>query len=238
LIRRIDIGWGIAFGLLPNILLLLSAPVILRLHGRWVIALLEWIGVPVTERIAYFGRLPIVVPDVPSYAPNHSLYAAVVAVAGLVVGAFLLLALKRLTPLRVIAGVAALTSGISGSFFYFAGDRFPYTALDFAEVWIRAEFVVWMIIPILLAILLGALPLPPRITLLFSGMTLLYAIWFSAIRLTLFLALFHFIGLIWLPVAYFLGGFLLDFLYIVGYYSLAVSRTTQIVRERREVWAW
>jgi hypothetical protein len=238
LIHENDIGWGISSGLLPNIVLLLSAPLILRFHGQWVIALLEWIGVPVSERITYFGRLPIVVPDVPSYAPNHSLYPGLVALFGFVAAMVLLVPLNRLTPLRVICGAAALVSGISGTFFYFAGDRFPYTAFHFAEVWIRAEFVVWMVIPVLLAIFLGTLPLPPRTTLLFSSMTLFYAIWFCAIRLTLFLALFHYAGLIWLPVAYFLGGFLLDFLYIVGFYSLAVSRTTKLVRERREVWAW
>jgi len=233
-----DIGRGVVFGLLPDVVLLAGASLILPFHGRWIVALLEWIPIPVTPRINYWGRLPIVVPDVPSFAPAHSLYPAVVAIAGWVIGLILLMPLSRLTPGRVIGGVASIVSGVSGTFFYFAGERFPYTALDFANVWIRAEFVVWLIIPVLLAIILGTLPLDPAITLLYSTMTLLYAFWFSAIRLTLFLAFFHYAGLIWLPLVYFLGGFLLDFLYIVSYYSMAVSRTTRILRQRREVWRW
>ena len=231
-----DIGRGVVFGLLPDLVVLAGASLILPFHGRWVVALLEWIPIPVTPRIGYWGRLPIVVPDVPSFAPAHSLYPAVVAIAGWVVGLVLLMRLSRLTPARVIGGVASIVSGVSGT--YFAGERFPYTALDFANVWIRAEFVVWLIIPLLLAIILGTLPLDPAITLLYSTMTLLYAFWFSAIRLTLFLAFFHYAGLIWLPLVYFLGGFLLDFLYIVSYYSMAVSRTTRILRQRREMWRW
>jgi hypothetical protein len=233
-----DIGKGVLFGLLPGVVILLGASVILPFHGRWVVALLEWIGIPVTPRISYYGRLLIVVPEVPSFAPAHSVYPAVVAIAGWIVGLVLLMPLSRLTPVRVIGGVASLVSGVSGTFFYFAGERFPYTALDFANVWIRAEFVVWLIIPALIAIILGTLPLDPATTLLYSAMTLLYAYWFSAIRLTLFLAFLHYAGLIWLPCIYFLGGFLLDFLYIVSYYSMAVSRTTRILRQRREVWRW
>jgi hypothetical protein len=218
--------------------LLVFAPVILRFHSRWVIALLEWIGIPVAERATYFGRLPLIVPDVPSYAPAHSLYPAVVAIAGCVAAAVLLIPLSRLTPLRVISGLAALICGISGAFFYFAGDRFPYTAGRFADVWVRAEFVVWLIAPFVLSVILGALPLPSAMTLLYSAMTLFYAIWFSAIRLTLLLTLFHFGGLIWMPVAYFFAGFMVDFFYLVGFYSIAVSRTTRIVRSHGEVWQW
>jgi hypothetical protein len=234
-----DIGWGICCGLLPGLVLLIFAPVILRFHGRWVVALLEWIGVPLSERVTYFGQLAVVVPDVTSYnMPAHSLYPAAVAIGGFIVAILLLVPPSRLTPLRVICGLLALVCGTSGAFFYFAADRFPYTAGQFADVWTRAEFIVWLIAPLLLAIILGTLPLPPAMTLLYSAMTLFYAVWFSAIRLTLSLTLFHFAGLIWMPAAYFLGGFMVDFLYVVGYYSIAVSRTTRMLRDRREVWQW
>ena len=233
-----EIGRGVFFGLLPDLVLLVGASAILQFQGRWVVALLDWIGIPLTQRISYYGRLPMIVPDVRSFAPAHSLYPALVAIVGWILALVLLTPLSRLTPARVIGGAAAMVSGVSGTFFYFAGERFPYTALDFANVWIRAEFVVWLIIPMLLAIILGTLPLDPATTLLYSAMTLLYAFWFSAIRLTLFLTLLYFAGLIWLPLIYFLGGFLLDFLYIVSYYSMAVSRTARILRQRREKWQW
>jgi len=232
------IGWSLCCGLLPSLTLLIFAPAILRFHSRWVIALLEWIGIPVSERATYLGRLPVIVPEVGSYAPAHSLYPAVVAIVGCIAAAVLLIPLSRLTPLRVISGLAALLCGISGTFFYFAGERFPYTAGTFADVWLRAEFVVWLIAPFLLSIILGALPLPSGMTLLYTTMTVLYAVWFSAVRLTLLLTLFHFAGLIWMPAAYFFAGFMIDFFYLVGFYSIAICRTTRIVRKHREVWQW
>src|SRR5437762_1698963 len=104
-----EIGWSICCGLLPGLILLIFAPVILRFHSRWVIALVEWIGVPVTERVTYFGRLRVIVPDVTSYpTPPHSLYPALLAVAGCVAAVVLLIPLSRLTPLRVLSGLAAL----------------------------------------------------------------------------------------------------------------------------------
>jgi hypothetical protein len=118
-----DVGRGMLLGLLPAVLLLAAAPAILQFHGRWVSAILEWIGIPLSQRVSYFWRLPLVVPDVVSYAPSHSLYPALVALLGWIVALVLLMPLSHLTPWRVIGGVAALVSGVSGTFFYFAGER-------------------------------------------------------------------------------------------------------------------
>lgn len=234
----VGVGWSILAALIPGLMLLCIAPWLLRFHGRWVTALLLWIGVPTIEHSSTFGLLPMVVPEVSTYAPYHSFYPAAVGIAGCGIALLLLVRYTRLTPLRVVAGVAALACAISGGFFYFAGNRFPYSTAEFSALWTRAEFVVWLIIPILMATVLGPLPLRPRLTFLYSAMTLLYAIWFSVIRLTLLLTWFHVAGLIWLPPAYFITGFLADFLYIVGFYSVAVSRTARNLRARSEVWQW
>jgi hypothetical protein len=233
-----SVGWSVLGAAVPDVVLLLTAPFLLRFHGEWVTALLLWIGIPVTTRVSTFGPWTMVVPDVSSYLPMRSLYPAIVAIVGCVVAFALLLPLSRLTPLRVISGMGALVCGISGGFFYFAGEQFPYDTGEFAAVWTRAEFVVWLLVPALFALILGPLPLRPTVALFFSTMTLLYAIWFSALRLTLLLTWFHLAGLIWMAPAYFLTGFLVDFVYIVSFYSLAVSRATRELRARQEVWRW
>jgi hypothetical protein len=233
-----NVGWSMLAAFLPDMVLVLASPFLLRFHGQWVIALLSWIGVPATQRLSTFGPWSMVVPSVSSYSAAHSWYSAFVAVFGGVLALALLLPLSRLNPLRVIGGMAALVCGVSGAFFYFFGERFPYDSEEFAAVWTRAEFVVWFIGPALLAIVLGPLPLRPSVALLYSTMTVIYGIWFSALRLTLLLASFHFAGLIWMAPAYFLAGFHIDFLYIVGFYSVAVSRATRELRERQEVWQW
>jgi hypothetical protein len=233
-----NVGWSILAALIPGLILLGIAPWLLRFHGQWVTALLLWIGVPAIEHSSIFGLMPMVVPEVSSYAPYHTFYPAAVGIAGCAISLILLVRYTRLTPLRVVVGVAALACGVSGAFFYFAGDRFPYDTAEFAALWTRAEFVIWLIVPVLMAIVLGPLPLGPALTFLYSAMTVLYAIWFSVIRLTLLLTFFHVAGLLWLPPAYFLTGFLADFLYIVGFYSVAVSRAARNLRARSEVWQW
>ena len=222
----------------PDVILVFAAPYVLRFHGQWVSALLMWIGVPVAVRPSTFGRWQLIVPFVSADSPAHSLYPALLAVLGCAIAVALLIPLSRLTPLRVIAGMSSLVCGISGAFFYFAGNRFPYDSGEFAAVWTRAEFVVWLIVPALFAIVLGPLPLRPVHAFLYSTMVVLYGIWFSALRLTLLLASFHFAGLMWMAPAYFLAGFHIDFLYIVGFYSVAVSRAARELRQRQEVWQW
>ena len=234
----VSVGWSILAALIPGLALVCAAPWLLRFHGQWVTALLLWIGVPTIEHASGFGLLPMVVPEVSTWAPHHSFYPAVMAIAGCAIALLLLVRYTRLTPVRVVIGVAAMACGVSGIYFYFAGDRFPYDTAEFSALWTRAEFVVWLIVPILMAMVLGPLPLRPRMTLLYSAMTVLYAIWFSVIRLTLLLTWFHVAGLIWLPPAYFTAGFLADFLYIVGFYSIAISRTARNLRARSEVWQW
>ena len=207
-------------------------------HARTVTALVEWAGVAVTERSVVFGRSILQIPELAAPFQAGTFYAAVLAIAGAVIGAATLLFRARLTPGRVITGVAATICSTSGFFFWLTPATFPYTAGDFAAAWCRAEFVVWMAIPLLYAVILSPLPLSPGATLLYSSQTVLYAMWFSAVRLTVLLIAFDIGGLIWMAPAYFFCGFLLDFLFIVAYYSLAVGRAARRLESNRQVWRW
>jgi hypothetical protein len=137
-----------------------------------------------------------------------------------------------------VTGLIALVCCTSGLFFWLRPESFPYTAGDFSAAWCRAEFVVWLAIPLLYAVILSPLPLTAASTLLYTSQTMLYAIWFSAVRLTLLLIVFDFGGLIWMAPAYFACGFLIDFLFIVSYYSLAVARAARRLQTNRQVWRW
>lgn len=236
--RGNDVGWAVCAGVLPDVLLLVSAPFLLHLHGELAITLLEWLGVPVASRTIAIGGLTAVVPDVEFAGVVSPRYAAVVAAGGLLLAGAALVPMSRLNPLRVFAGVIAAVTGVSGAFFYFAGGSFPYTLRDFAAAWTGAELVIWLIAPLIMATVLGPLPLHPGTILKFSFMTIGYAFWLSVVRLTLLLAFLRIAGAVWMAPLYFFAGFLVDFIYIVGFYSVAVSRTTRRLREQREVWQW
>lgn len=207
-------------------------------HASLVTVLLAWIGVPVTSRAAALGNVAFTLPVIPDPPPPGALYAGTLAIVGVVIAALTLLSRNRITPGRVFAGMMAMVCSTSGFFFWFFPQRFPYFAADFAGAWCRAEFVVWIVIPILFAVILSPLPLSAATTLLFTTQTIFYAMWFSAVRLTLLLVLFHLGGLIWMAPAYFGCGFLIDFVFIVAYYSLAVAQASRSLLLNRDPWRW
>lgn len=233
----VSVGRNVLFALAPALLLVTFARQIIGAHARLVTALLAWVGVPVRTRAAALGSITFNLPVLDSAVPA-ALDSAILAVAGVVIAAVALLSGSRITPAKVLIGIVALICATSGFFFWFFPQRFPYSAADFAGAWCRAEFIVWMVIPLLFAVTLSSLPLSAAATLMFSVETVLYAIWFSAVRLTVLLVLFNAGGLIWMAPAYFACGFLIDFLYIVAYYSLAVARASRSLSRNRDPWRW
>jgi hypothetical protein len=63
-----------------------------------------------------------------------------------------------------------------------------------------------------------------------------YAVLWSAVRLAMALATFYYFGVVWMPIFYFLFGFLADFLYVVAGYSLAMNRAAILLAKQKEVW--
>lgn len=233
-----SVAWNVLSALVPAMVLVAFAEPIAAGHARLVTALVGWAGVAVTERSVAFGRLFLPVPELVTPFQSDAFYAAVLAIAGGLIAAVALLRRARLTPGRVITGVTALICCTSGFFFWLTPAAFPYTAGDFSASWCRAEFIIWLVIPLLYAVILSPLPLSAGATLLYTSQTVLYAMWFSAIRLTILLIAFDMGSLIWMAPAFFICGFLLDFLFIVAYYSLAVARSARRLQSNRQVWRW
>lgn len=227
-----------AFALVPAVVLIALAKPIAVAHARLVTSLVGWAGVAVTERSVAFGNGELPVPLLVNPLPPDPLSAAVLAIGGAIIAGVALLMTSRITPGRVLTGVVALICSTSGFFFWVKPGAFPYTSADFSAAWCRAEFIIWLVIPFLYAVILSPLPLKAGETLLYTSQAMLYAMWFSAVRLTLFFIVFDLAGLLLMAPAFFVFGFLLDFLFIVAYYSLAVARASRRLKTRREVWRW
>ena len=233
-----SVAWNVFAALVPAMVLVTFAEPIAVGHARTVTALVDWAGVEVTERSVPFAGMVLPVPDLPAPFQPGRFYAGALAIVAGIIALAALLAHARLTPTRVLTGVIALVCSTSGFFFWLRPAAFPYTAGDFSTAWCGAEFIVWLTIPLLYAVILSPLPLSAGETLLYTSQTVLYAMWFSAVRLTVLLIVFDFAGLIWMAPAYFACGFLIDFLFIVSYYSLAVARAARRLQSNRQVWRW
>lgn len=232
------VGWNVALAIVPAVVLLALAGPIASGHARLVTSLLNWTGVAVTERSVSFGDSHLPVPQLVAPGQSDVFTTAILAIGGAIIAAVALLNRARLTPGRVLTGLIALICCTSGFFFWMQPGAFPYTSADFSAAWCRAEFVIWLVIPFLYAVILSPLPLSPGETLLYTSQTMLYAMWFSVMRLTTLLIVFDIGGSVWMAPAFFVCGFLLDFLFIVAYYSLAVARASRRLQSNRGVWRW
>ncbi|MFB3077175.1 MAG: hypothetical protein ACE1Y4_04130 [Lysobacterales bacterium] len=91
-------------------------------------------------------------------------------------------------------------------------------------------------LPLLFAMCYFILTVPFWMKLSWLCLLVSYSFLWSAVRLALALATFHYFGSLWMPLFYFVFGFLADFLYIVAFYSRAMDRAAVFLVKQKEVW--
>ena len=235
--RREALLQGIAAAILVDAALVWQGSQVLDGHSRVVEALLRLAGVAWEE-----GNELTLLPGVTvgllrtSYLDYqaHPLYpwycfAAAAALAALAVRYCPL-------PLRPLVWVAPFSLGITLLYLAAVSPTVPYNPEDFATIWYRGETYLWLLLPWIFAVSLFALNVPWRLKATWLALLMLYSFLWSAIRLATALATFHYLGSLWMPLFYFVFGFLADFLYIVAFYSLAVDRAAASLGKRQEAW--
>ncbi len=101
--------------------------------------------------------------------------------------------------------------------------RFYFDSNEFHQIWLRGELLVWILLPWASAFLF-LLTIPSlNAGLLWSLLVQTYAIAWSAVRLAFCLGVFHFSGVLFLPLLWFSLGILFDLVYLVLFYSLALD---------------
>ena len=139
-------------------------------------------------------------------------------------------------PVRPLVALVPVGLGITLLYLKMVSPTLPYTPEDFSAFWYRGESYLWLLLPWIFGIGLFTLNVPFALKLPWLILVFLYAWIWSVVRLAMALATFHYFGAIWMPVFYFLFGFLADFLYIVASYSLAMDRAATHLVRQREVW--
>lgn len=190
-----------------------------RIYG-WVLeGLLSWAGVPfeqgTPDHLAFIST--------PSWSVTTFNPVAVLPVALAYCGAGLFLALvvwripKLPFPLSAwlsLLGVLLLVCTLVMSLMPIP----RFTPEVFAGLWMKVTVATALLYPWLWAALLGILPLPiKRVFAWGAGAWVTFALW-NAVRLAAFLALARAAGVLWLPLAFILGGTLMDcFVFIVAF---------------------
>ncbi len=127
---------------------------------------------------------------------------------------------------------------ISSAIFILAPSIFPYTMQHFSELYITTEVGMWLFVPVIMGIAL--LPIPANIFSKFIVivLTIFYSIVLGIVRYIVFLFILTKLSYIFMPVLYFSFGPLVDFIYIVGIYSLYVSHFAEKMVRDLKIWKW
>jgi len=141
-------------------------------------------------------------------------------------------------PISVWISFVCLVNIVSALFFIFLPDLFPYTIQTFGEIFIKTEVAIWVFIPVIMSFSL--LPLPSSVISKFFTVvfTLLYATVFGLVRYVLFVSVLAQFSYIFMAVLFFCFGPFIDFIPVVGVYSLYVSFVSRRINRDLRVWNW
>jgi hypothetical protein len=139
-------------------------------------------------------------------------------------------------PLRALVALIPIGLGVTLFYLQVISPSLPYSTEDFCAIWYRGEVYLWLLLPWIFGLALFTLNVPLKLKWPWLVIVSVYAWVWSVVRLALALATFHYFGAIWMPIFYFLCGFLADFLYVVACYSLAMDRAASYLVRQREVW--
>lgn len=98
---------------------------------------------------------------------------------------------------------------------------------QFAQVWLRGEFLVWLLLPVFAAATLAVLRPSAMLVFLWTTSLVIYGFLWSAVRLAFFTGVISLTGFLFVPAAWFAFGLLADMVYFMVFYSLAVHWTAR-----------
>lgn len=174
--------------------------------------------------------------DLPSVHPS-SLFSAANAGVSLIL-LVLLPRIKRAKHVFLFLVVVSFINLVSSLYFTFFPYRFPYEAVDYSGLYIKQQIGIWFFVPLIMG--LAVLPLPStrtaKIVTLLSAF--FYSLLFGTVRYAVFLFILTKASLLYMAILFFILGPLVDFVYIVGIYSLHVTRLAKKMKGDFAFWKW
>ncbi|SMD01659.1 hypothetical protein [Sporomusa malonica] len=146
--------------------------------------------------------------------------------------------LCRANPLNIFFMMIVAVQLLSSTFFVVAPGLFPYDITDYSYLYMVQQISILFFVPLIMGFAL--LPLPSSLIskCLTMGITCVYALVFGTVRYAVFLFILAKASLLYMAVLFFVLGPLIDFAYIVGIYSIHVTRLTAKTKEDVSVWRW
>jgi hypothetical protein len=179
---------------------------------------------------------PITVLNIPGSYPARGFTMINLIVALLIL--FILPQTKTPKPITVPFMLMSLIHLVSALIFLFVPDRFPYRVIDFSTTYVVMVIATWFLIPVVYGFTLYPLPSSVFSKIGMMLFTLTFSVTFNIFRYSLFLYLINVHSFIFMPILFFCFGFLLDMVFIVGFYSFYLSLLSRKLRHNTDVWQW
>lgn len=173
--------------------------------------------------------------DLPGKYPSYlfSLVTFIVATIGIVLSKFI-----KSKPVKLWTIYALLLILVSSIFFMFFPSKFPYNIKTFSELYFNTEIGIWLFVPIIVAFSLEFAPSHFLIKFFIVFLVLIYSIVFGFFRYAFFLYVILNLSYLFLPLLYFVFGPILDFTYIVGFFSIFLGILSNKIQKDKRFWRW
>lgn len=141
-------------------------------------------------------------------------------------------------PLIIFMIMLAFVHFLSSLFFLISPSLFPYDATDYSQLYMAQQIGIWFFVPLVMGI--AVMPLPSSLTSKCFTMviTYLYSLLFGTVRYAIFIFILAKVSLLYMPILFFALGPLIDFVYIVGIYSIYVTRLANKISGEFTLWKW
>lgn len=155
---------------------------------------------------------------------------------------FLVLAVAALMLLARWFGLTRSFAGfliilLCASAFVCAADpEFVISSAAFTRVWLQIETLTWLLLPWIGALIFVILQPDPGRGAVWMFVVQVYAVLFSAFRLSFILAAMHHTGMLFLPALWFALGLLGTLIYVLFFYSVSIYISTGRLWGARGEW--
>jgi hypothetical protein len=221
-ITRMRLWIALGTALIESTAVASFGPVLLAYHNHIAWWVLKVTHIPSADEggvevFSFLGRVtaPAIPLPPPGVNPLRTSVFFVLCLAGLLV-------VHRLVPLgRSFVMFLLILLCAAGAVIAF-DPSFYFDSTMYVQIWLRGEYLVWLLLPWVAAFLFVLTMPSPGAGLAWSLLIEVYAIIWSSIRLAFCLGALHYTGILFLPLLWFCFGILFDLVYVLLFYSIAL----------------
>ena len=176
---------------------------------------------------------------IPNVQPGYGLILGNLAAALFLVWLFST-GLRKGKPVSVYLSIVFLIHIMTCVFFLLGRDLFPYTASDYADLYVKQEIGIWITFLVLIGLVMGILGRGGILRRMLTVVCLMaYSFLFGAARYIVFLWVLSKFSVLYMPLMFFALGPFFDFLYFVAIYAVCTNSMIRMYDSKRKGdWTW